>query len=278
MNYIKELNAFYNQMEVNPLSASATLLWYTLMQVNNRTGWKKNFTVAATVLRMKSGLKDSSFKRARDELKKKGLILFHSRGGNQAAIYEIIPLSDVVNYNDNYSTDNYMDESTDQNVDHNTDPLNKVKINENKTPNAASAIQFFKNNFGQVAHYIAQELHTWTNKLGDPMVIEAMKKALEQNKFNWSYVKSILLAWESLGLTSLQQVHEEEMQYKQQKKRKRTPPRQKTEVVPDWFNERKQQQQNTNEQHPEEKKENVAELIERYLERKNCVDTVKDFH
>ncbi|WP_147294856.1 hypothetical protein [Oceanobacillus arenosus] len=44
----------------------------------------EQFTVAATVLRLKSGLKESSFKRARTELTEKGYIDYKSRPNNQA--------------------------------------------------------------------------------------------------------------------------------------------------------------------------------------------------
>ena len=53
MNYIKEINAFYDHMECNPLSASAVTLWHTLMHINNKARWAETFTVAAPVIRMK---------------------------------------------------------------------------------------------------------------------------------------------------------------------------------------------------------------------------------
>src|SRR5699024_8280529 len=88
---IKEINSFYVKIETNPLSASATVLWYTLMHINNRTRWSKEFSVAAAVLCLKSGLPNSTFKRARTELRDKGYITFTSRG-RQAPLYQIISL------------------------------------------------------------------------------------------------------------------------------------------------------------------------------------------
>ncbi|MBP1971347.1 hypothetical protein J2Z83_003486 [Virgibacillus natechei] len=74
MNYIKELNAFHNRLETNPLSASAANLWHVLMHVNNKPGWLKEFTVAVSVLCAKAALTESTFKRARAELDEKGYI------------------------------------------------------------------------------------------------------------------------------------------------------------------------------------------------------------
>ena len=39
MNYIKEINAFYDLMELEPLSASAVNLWHTLLHINNKAIW-----------------------------------------------------------------------------------------------------------------------------------------------------------------------------------------------------------------------------------------------
>ncbi|MTW88223.1 hypothetical protein F3157_21760 [Virgibacillus dakarensis] len=58
------------------------------MHFNNRCGWKEQFPVPATMLELTSGVKGSSFKRARDELQQKGFIQVTSRGGNQAAVYQ----------------------------------------------------------------------------------------------------------------------------------------------------------------------------------------------
>ncbi|WP_156914188.1 hypothetical protein [Paucisalibacillus globulus] len=45
MNYIKEINAFYDLMELEPLSASAVNLWHTLLHINNKARWMMEFTV-----------------------------------------------------------------------------------------------------------------------------------------------------------------------------------------------------------------------------------------
>src|SRR5690625_7205312 len=91
MNYIKEINAFYMKIETYPLTASANVLWYTLLHINNRAGWIKEFTVAAVVICVKSGLPESTFKRARNELRDKGYITYRSRG-TQAPVYRMISL------------------------------------------------------------------------------------------------------------------------------------------------------------------------------------------
>lgn len=76
-------------MEREPLSASAVNLWHTLMHINNKAAWIEEFTVSATVLKLKGGLTDSSFKRARKELEERGLVKCRSNGRNSAPSYKM---------------------------------------------------------------------------------------------------------------------------------------------------------------------------------------------
>ena len=93
MNYITELNAFYDWLEINELSASAINLWYALMHINNKAGWAETFTVAESVLSIKTKLSGRTVREARNELKQKGRIDFKSRVGGKAPIYTIISLA-----------------------------------------------------------------------------------------------------------------------------------------------------------------------------------------
>lgn len=96
MNYIAELRAFYDRLELNPLPSPAIALWHALMSIANKTGWQQEFTVAISVLVLKSGLSESAVKRARNRLVQDGFITWKSRSGNQSAVYSIKSL--VVQY------------------------------------------------------------------------------------------------------------------------------------------------------------------------------------
>ncbi len=91
MDYIKEINAFYDWLETNSLSSSAIVLWHALMAINNKCGWITEFAAATSVLEIKTGLTRRTIERARNELKQKGRINWKSRKGNQSAVYTIIP-------------------------------------------------------------------------------------------------------------------------------------------------------------------------------------------
>ncbi|WP_176555731.1 DnaD domain protein [Virgibacillus ndiopensis] len=90
MNYIKEMNAFYNRIIFSPLSGSAIALWHTLMHFNNLSGWQKSFTIANKTIESISGVTGSSLTRARNELVEKGFILMEKRNGSLSPIYQMI--------------------------------------------------------------------------------------------------------------------------------------------------------------------------------------------
>ena len=89
MNYLAEIKAFYDRLELNPLPSPAIALWHALMSIANKTGWQQEFTVAVSVLMLKSGLNAQAIKRARNRLEQDGFITWKSRGGNQSAIYRL---------------------------------------------------------------------------------------------------------------------------------------------------------------------------------------------
>lgn len=95
MNYIRELNAFYDWLETNSVSLSAFALWHVLMHIANKGGWPDEFAVAVSVLCAKTGLSPRAVYDARNELKVKGRIEWWSRKGNQSAVYRLIPLSAI---------------------------------------------------------------------------------------------------------------------------------------------------------------------------------------
>ena len=131
MNYIREINAFYDWLETNKLSVSAISLWYALMHINNKTGWKNEFTVALSVLSIKSGLSPRAVTNARKELSKKGRIKWESRNGNQSAQYTV---NSLVGELQEIYADKVADNTTDKQTCKPTDissTLYKLNVNEN---------------------------------------------------------------------------------------------------------------------------------------------------
>ncbi|MEN6325814.1 MAG: hypothetical protein ABFD18_06370 [Syntrophomonas sp.] len=100
MNYIREINAFYDWLETNTLADSAINLWHALMHVANKAGWPEEFAVALSTLQSKTGLKKDAVITARNRLQNAGRITFKSRSGQQSAVYHIVPLFNCVGLTD----------------------------------------------------------------------------------------------------------------------------------------------------------------------------------
>ncbi|WP_174615160.1 DnaD domain-containing protein [Virgibacillus ihumii] len=131
MNYIKEMNAFYHHVTFDPISGGAVALWSTLMHLNNKSGWQETFSVPASLLELLSGVKGTTFKRARRELTECGFIEVTAGKGSKSATYRMISLADKMvghtgyvatetksSYEDSPTTDNQSQhESTEENTD-----------------------------------------------------------------------------------------------------------------------------------------------------------------
>jgi hypothetical protein len=135
MNYIKEINAFYDWLELNELSKSAVLLWHALMHLNNKSGWQESFTVARSVIEAKTGLKKDAYYTARNQLKQAGLIDFKERG-TKATVFRMFSLSEKQTTNQ-ISEDNLSEKQTrDQTLSQTT--------NQTKTPTTTQTINKLK--------------------------------------------------------------------------------------------------------------------------------------
>lgn len=111
MNYIAELNAFYDlKMGGTSLSPSAMILWYCLMAICNRRRWENPFPVSRNQIIQLTELSDRTIRKARDELKSAGLIDYAPQGANRATIYTLKSLADQECCAKMHSTDSSTDE------------------------------------------------------------------------------------------------------------------------------------------------------------------------
>ena len=130
MNYIKLLNDFWDLLDENPLSSTAQLLYYTLLQINNKCGWAKEFRRANHSIYSKIGVGEKAFVRARNELKQQGLIDFASaKRRGEITQYCILgcrldPLNDT--HSDSHS-DTHSDTHSDAQTAVETPDINKLK-------------------------------------------------------------------------------------------------------------------------------------------------------
>lgn len=231
MNYIKELNAFYDWLETNSLSTSAIALWHALMHINNKSGWAEEFGVATSVLCIKTGLSDRTIRNARNELKQKGRIDWKSRKGNQSAMYKIISFYEdipakmpeiVTDKHAGNNTDNNLPEINADNVSGNTSgntsgnvsalyKLNKTKLNNINTTSTTTEpdeildeestelAQLYQKCGFEVNGLTADWLLSLKEKYNFEWIKNALLEAERQGKRSKKYVEGILRNWKVGG-------------------------------------------------------------------------------
>ncbi|MFC7319265.1 DnaD domain protein [Halobacillus campisalis] len=207
MNYLKEINAFFDEKDLNSLSLSASMLWYVLIQFNNKTGWKEEFTVPTSSILVKSALSESAFLRARKELAEKGYILFEAGRRHQAPTYQMISQVKEAGVVDVEDTEQL--EVKDMLVDKpgvSPEALCKRKEVKGKEEGGGARMQphtFYEENFGVLNPFIAEKITDWCEQLSDELVMESMRIAGQHNKLFFHYCEGILKRWEKAGVKSL---------------------------------------------------------------------------
>ena len=212
MRYIDELNTFNDWLETNEISTSAICLWYALMQIANKTGWKKKFNVANRVLTTKTGgMSIPAIHRARNTLQEAGLITFKTRNGKQSTEYQIIPFA--------LQNVKLTDQVTDQVTDHiprlDKTRLDKTRLSSSPTPSslpqkkeaAADAdeknkevLSLYANNMHPIVSIIEKDkLVNLIEEHGANYVKLAIEQAVMRNARNLAYVSKVLAAWQSKG-------------------------------------------------------------------------------
>lgn len=128
MNYIRELNAFRDWLMLNDLATSEVTLWYTLMSVDNMTGWQEWFTVPNSTLQQLAKLSKQGLDNARSALKSRGLIDYRKGSRKQAGSYKITSLVNSFDQSLDQSLYQKLDQSVDQDL-----PINKKRRKPNET-------------------------------------------------------------------------------------------------------------------------------------------------
>jgi DnaD/phage-associated family protein len=269
LNYIKEINAFYVKIETNPLTASATALWYTLLHINNRTGWLEEFTVAAAVICNKAGLPLSTFKRARNELQDKGYVTYTSRG-TLAPVYRMISLvretgDGLVDVGEREGAKPVEEKVCEKQevVENPVEPpvsteftdikawgenalqaIDKMEQNSNEEQPvlSQSTLQFYTEHFGVLSKYARKDLQQYAQALSDAHVLQALKRAVESGNQSFQYVRGILKNWKRNKLYTMEDVLRAEREFRQRRDHGHAYKRHGfQEIIPDWFEESRRQ-------------------------------------
>lgn len=183
MNYIKEIKAFYDLVQVKQLSTGQIALWHALMQVNNKCAWIEWFTAPNLTLELTSGLSRKGIYKARNILKQYGAIDFKTNG-TKATSYKLISLlnSTQVSTQDNDTLQDSTQGSTQGSTQDSTqgstqDSATLNKLNETKQKSSAPTNSDTEKN-DLVEEFFESVWSLYPSKKGKGKVSDTKKKDL----------------------------------------------------------------------------------------------------
>lgn len=212
INYIDQINAFHNWLQVNELPASAILLWYSLMHFCNKTGWKLQFNLALSQLKADTHLGTSTIQRARERLVKAGLIKIRHRSGCQSAIYQIVPVASIF-VNQNEQQNNFAVQNEQLNGHIPRPRLIKTIKDAGSTTGKKMVVSYYQNKIHPLHNTTELELlEALVDDYGQERVEQAIDRAVLRGKRTIKYINGILKRWETDGYDEAETVVDDELQ------------------------------------------------------------------
>lgn len=92
MNYILQINGFRLLRKLRPIRASSIVLYYVLLENFNQVGFPETLEIPIATLSGESSLSLTTVRQARDELSRKGYILFTKGSSYTPSKYKLLEL------------------------------------------------------------------------------------------------------------------------------------------------------------------------------------------
>lgn len=225
MNYILQLNALFDWLQANSLSPNAQLLYYTLLQINNKCGWMDWFQRTNMSLCGIMGISENTLKAARNELKTKGLIDFKpGKKKNDPTKYHLIELYNMKRVS-NFDTqfDTKVDTQPDTKADTQPDDIYKLKQKEivvvveregaDYDQGLKKIVDVFSNNVHPITTLEYQKMQSWLNDIEADAIIFAIEEAVLQSKRTMSYIEGILKSYVGAGIKTRAQAEAQKREW-----------------------------------------------------------------
>ena len=202
INYISEINAFHAWLQVNELSASAILLWYSLMHFCNKTGWRSEFNLALSQLESDTHLSRATIKRARFELESAGLIKVHYRRGRQSSVYEIQPIS--IKLAAHIEPQSEPQNKLAAHIEPQSEPIPRHRLISIDVDSKAAAAEKIIANYQDKIHPLTSTteleiVEDLMNDYGPELFDKAIDRAVLRGKRTIKYIAGILKRWNQDG-------------------------------------------------------------------------------
>lgn len=264
MNYIKEINAFMDWLEINPLEAITQTLWFHLMAIANKSGWPEWFTVANLTLQARLGVSDKTLGKHRNILIQKGRIEYRNQGKQQAGKYRFLPF---------YPEESSRSEELTGKIpvkDSVSDPLTgnipvnpPVKCSVNSSVNRSALYKrnetkpndsnqdlllqrharadfsnpflLYEHEIGPVTDVIREMMLDWLDSgysdEPEALLCHAIREAVIHEKRSWAYVNKVLQRCIQQGIRTVSQLEQKKKEFEARKDKKVAPLLMKREQV-----------------------------------------------
>lgn len=190
------------------------------MHINNKAGWAETFTVAESVLCVKTGLTGRTLRNARNELKQKQRIDFTSRKGGRAPIYKIAPFQATEINSVGIAGESSGDVSGGRSGEPSTlIKLNEIKQNETNDLSYPRVVQLVQKCFVNISAKEKNMLDSYFDDMGEELVSEAINRAHLDGK-RMDYALGIMKSWYKNGVKNLDDVRREDAQFEKFKQSK----------------------------------------------------------
>jgi DNA replication protein DnaD len=223
MNYVQELSSFYDWLEFNTLTPSSINLWHALMHIQQKAGGAETFSVAESVLCIKTCLSDRTLRKARKELKEKGRIEYISRKG-KAPTYRMIPFHEELPHKE-------KEEETSENI---SVPCSEVMqeefISSEKFAEDRSAlyrqqtdkriqatwsdvVEAWRSVFGfeiKVNHMAILDTYMAEDRMTESLIIEGIDRVKGADRPVLNYLWKTLSNWANLGISTIKDLVQHE--------------------------------------------------------------------
>lgn len=211
MNYIKQLNAYWNWVKLNDLPSRAGYLYLALLDCANAAGWKSEFNAPNSTLQAMAGLDKTGLNRYRNLLVQNGLILYTTGKRGTAGCYQIVPLyatKSVTNSNDCSAICNQSCNQYETNLATNMKPICVPYLNRNRnkketetkpssppTPSqeVASVFRAWDKASGRcMTRAESEELLALLDQYGEERLLYAISQGVDNCAVKLSYIRAVL--------------------------------------------------------------------------------------
>lgn len=107
-----EIKMFNEWLETNELSTAGISLWYGLMYIANRSGWRPDLSIPISAIMLRTKMSRSAIYRERNALRDFGLIDFDAKNGRQSSNYRIHSFEEHITSHVVFPTDTQPDTQT----------------------------------------------------------------------------------------------------------------------------------------------------------------------